>query len=256
MHLIAETILNWIYPPVCISCKTILPVNAKNFYICAKCMPLFEEVQAPYCQKCGAVLKNADVICGSCFGKELFFDSCRSGFLYDDIMSEALADMKFKGRKRAAWGLGIAWAACFWPPDKDCVLVPLPLHKKKKKERGFNQAEVLTRALTSSLGIRWEAMLVRTVDTPPQAGLHPKQREENVRGVFTVAPGYSPVGKIIAIVDDIYTTGSSINECARVLREAGADQVHARTLARTLRKKRDEDEVDDAEKMSNDNLLI
>ena len=254
-------ILNWFYPPHCIACKVMLPLNTGNFYICERCEQLFEKVSPPFCGKCGSLLESPDEICASCFGKKLHFDSNEAGFLYDDLMRDLLHDMKFRRKRRIAEGLGTMWAKEIKLPHGDFVLVPLPMHRKKIKERGFNQAEVLAQAILlkakkctlpstpvagkgqhenrrfgETRGVEMLPLLKRVVDTPAQSGLHPKLREENVKDVFVVVDGYSVDGKTVVLIDDIYTTGASANECARVLKTAGAARVYVKTLSQTLRK--------------------
>jgi len=189
----------------------------------------------------------------SCYGKDFHFTTNRGTFLYDELMRDLLLELKFKQNKQIAHSLGKLWAmhiadanvsvkqtAVFAKQklalqahayEHSIFLVPLPMHLKKQRERGFNQAEILTQHLSSRLGIPIEHALLRTVDTPPQSGLHPRQRIENVSGVFEVAKGALPQGKNYIIIDDIYTTGASLNECAKVLKKAGAAGVSCMTLS-------------------------
>ena len=231
-----DQILNWLYPPACIACKVMLPVNMGNFYMCERCEPLFARVELPICEKCGKNLITQDENCASCFGKNFYFESNVSTFMYDDLMKDLLHDMKFRNKKRIATGLGLLWAKHIECPDEDFLLTWLPMHPKKQKERGFNQAEVMAKQIAKGLGVPCRNIIRRVVDTPAQAGLHPKLRHENVKGAFEVNSGYSVHGTNIVIIDDIFTTGASINECARVLIEGGAKKIHARTLALTPRK--------------------
>ena len=229
-----DHILNWLYPPACIACKVMLPVNMGNFYICERCEPLFEKVVPPVCKKCGQVLNTEDENCASCFGKSFYFESNVSAYMYDELMRDLLRDMKFRNKKRLAVGLGLLWAKSVELPDEDFLLTWLPMHPKKQKERGFNQAEVMTKEIAKGFGIPCRNILRRTVDTPAQSGLHPKLRLENVKDAFEIS---KPVlGSNIVIIDDIFTTGASLNECARVLTENGAVKVYAKTLALTPRK--------------------
>ena len=230
-----EQILNWLYPPACIACKVMLPVNMGNFYICDRCELLFERVPLPACKKCGGVLSEEDEKCASCFGKNFYFDSNTSTYVYDELMRDLLLDMKFKNKKRIATGLGMMWAKQVNMPEGEFMLTWLPMHPTKQKERGFNQAEIMAKEIAKHLKIPCENVLRRIVDTPPQSGLHPKQRQENVEGAFEVVLGIA-VHKQVVVIDDIYTTGASMNECAKVLKESGAEFVYSKTLAVTVRK--------------------
>ena len=231
-----DKILNWLYPPLCIACKVMLPVNAGNFYICDRCEPLFERVELPICGRCSQSLTNEDEICASCFGKSFYFDSNVSAFMYDELMRDLLRDMKFRNKKRIPIGLGILWAKLIKMPANDFLLTWLPMHPKKQKERGFNQAEVMAKEIAKASGVPCRNTLRRIVDTPAQSGLHPKLRQENVKDAFEIVSQESVFDANIVIVDDIFTTGASLNECAKVLIEGGAKKIFARTLAITPRK--------------------
>ena len=226
-------LLDWLYPPTCIACRTLIALNdppPRDMLLCRKCQTLFEPISSPICKNCGIPTEYDVERCVSCFGKTFHFASNRAVFVYDDLMRDLLHDLKFRQKKQIAESLGKLWAVhTDIPPD--VILVPLPLHPKKQRERGFNQAEVLTRRLSQRLGIPIENTLVRLLDTPPQSGLHPRMRIENVAGAFGIAPGVSVQGKSYIIIDDIYTTGASLNECAKVLKDAGAAEVNCMTLS-------------------------
>jgi len=217
----------------------------------------------------GAEIKS----CASCMGRIFFFERNIAAFIYDDLMREMLHDMKFRAKKRVATGLGQVWGAavsnnvsmanvaaanknvakcddltasknvafcdnfiCHENPFRDFILVPVPMHKKKQRERGFNQAEIMTLELAKKISVPVSNALVRTFDTPPQSELHPSQRVENVTGVFALAKNHDARGKSYILTDDIFTTGASINECAKVLKNAGAERVLCMTLCITVKK--------------------
>jgi len=121
---------------------------------------------------------------------------------------------------------------------EDALLVPIPLHKSKFRLRGFNQAEEITRVVRKRLGMQLEAsLLTRKRATQSQTGMTPLQRRDNVRGAFAVRSRYRSVveGRNVILVDDVLTTGATANECARVLRRAGAAKVYVVTAARVTR---------------------
>jgi len=136
-----------------------------------------------------------------------------------------------------AQGLGRLWAtfaAENIPPG--AIIVPLPMHPKKCRARGFDQAVELARALAAHTGTKPAQILERIQNTPPQSGLHPRQRAENVRDAFRIKPGVDVKGQNYILVDDIYTTGASLNECARILKASGAAEISAMTLAIAIKK--------------------
>jgi len=112
------------------------------------------------------------------------------------------------------------------------AIVPVPLHPKREKIRGFNQAQIIAKELAKYKGIELlEKKLIRVKNIPPQTSLEASERKKNVRGAFAVKNGESLKGKIILLVDDVYTTGATIKECSLALKKAGAREVRAITLA-------------------------
>jgi len=112
------------------------------------------------------------------------------------------------------------------------MIVPVPLHKKRQTQRGFNQAQVLAKALERRTGIRSiPKLLVKVRNVPPQTSLEGKARRKNIRGAFGIKKEKKVKDKTILLVDDVYTTGSTVEECARILKKAGAREVKVLTLA-------------------------
>ena len=117
----------------------------------------------------------------------------------------------------------------WWEVD---IIIPVPIHPKRKKQRGFNQAQIIAQELARLKGIEFvSGRLVKIKNVPPQTSLEEKKREENVSGAFAVVKREEMKGKVVLLVDDVYTTGSTIRECSSVLREAGIEEVRAMTVA-------------------------
>ena len=235
-----NSILNWVYPPTCMACNQWLALNNKQheMWLCHRCKELFEPIKNPICNICGVPMENPVPTCSSCNGKNFSFSFNHATFTYDDILRDVLLDLKFNNKKNIAHGLGKLWAEkiCYSKCITDSVFIPLPMHKKKQKERGFNQAEILSTELSKQLKTPTLSLLQRSIDTPPQAGLHPKLRAENVKDVFVVKNNLKLDSSInYIIIDDIYTTGASLNECAKTLKKAGANHVSCMTLAVTVK---------------------
>jgi len=207
--------------------------------LCAPCQSLFTPIEGPTCKNCGTPTERDVPRCVSCFGKTFHITHSRATFVYDEIVRDLLLSLKFNEDKQIAHSLGKVWAIFGEKPEEEATFVPLPLHKKKQRERGFNQAEILARYLGEAWQMPVENLLERIVDTPPQSGLHPRQRLENVAGAFALKNGTAAKGKRYILIDDIYTTGASLNECARVLMAAGAESVSCFCLAVVERKKDD-----------------
>jgi len=236
-----SALVDWIYPPTCMACRTLLPVTNKpqrELWLCARCQSLFEPITAPICEKCGTPTESPIKKCVSCNIKTFHFTQNRATFEYDELIRDLMHDLKFRNKKHIAEGLGRLWAAVLSEENayiKEAILVPIPMHPKKQRERGFNQAEILVAELSKKLQIPMENTLERLYDTPPQSGLHPQLRAENVDGVFGIRKGFLPGGKNYILVDDIYTTGASLNECAKTLKNVGANEISCMTLAITVK---------------------
>jgi ComF family protein len=216
----------------------ILPLNEPRRFICHACEELFEPVAEPFCARCGAPSQTEIKKCASCFGREFLFSHNHAAFTYDELIRDLLHEMKFREKKRVAEGLGFLWAEYFKNNEhavpeniSSYELLPMPMHPKKRRERGFNQAEILTRPLAARFQIPISNALIRTFDTPPQSELHPSQRAENVNGVFSVRKNEIVHGKNYILTDDIFTTGASLNECTKILLNAGAADILCMTLA-------------------------
>ena len=231
-----ERLLDWVYPPTCIACAQMIPMHQKqprHLGLCHHCQGLFEPILPPHCQRCGQPVATALNTCAACFGKTLHFTSSRGTFLYADVMQDLLRELKFRQNKKVAHSLGKLWALHIGQDINiapNTTLVPLPLHPRKQRERGFNQAEILAKHIAPALNLTVENTLIRTIDTPPQSGLHPRERVENVANAFALAKGVDVAGKSYVLVDDIYTTGASLSECAKILLNAGAVGVDALCL--------------------------
>jgi len=236
------------------SCRNLLPLQIKRgrgLWLCAYCENLFLPLEGTGCKICSVPIKtheanvsgescvvaNLPIVCSSCNTKSFHFTHNRAAFAYEDLVRDLIRDIKFRRRRHVAQGLGRLWAG-FAAEDipANAILVPLPMHPKKRRVRGFDQAVILATALAAHSGAKMAPILERTQNTPPQSGLHPRQRAENVQGAFRIKPGVDVEGQTYILVDDIYTTGASLNECARVLKAGGATEVSAMTLAIAIKK--------------------
>lgn len=189
--------------------------------------------------------ESAATLCGNCHNEEPGFDGARSYALYMGLLRTLILEMKFRGHKRLGRPLGRRLVE-LWPwvagnaLGQSPVLVPVPLHPSRRRERGFNQAEQIAAGLLEAVlettgesrpGVELHALL-RIRRTPPQTGLSLAARRENVRGAFSVAEPERVRGRTIVLIDDVMTTGETVRSCARVLRAAGAERVLALTVAR------------------------
>jgi len=217
--------------PVCESCWNELPAQA-----------------GPLCVRCGEALsfeplEGDSTLCRPCRAVPPDFDKALAHGVYDDKLRKLLHLLKYDGIEGLAKRLGALVADVLLAVEglpNDVVVVPVPLFAKKRKSRGFNQAEVLARSTAQALRRRRPeiriklaaALLRRQRATESQAGLTPHQRRENVRGAFFVPRPEAVRGRHVLLIDDIYTTGATARACSKELRRAGAATVWVATVAR------------------------
>ena len=167
--------------------------------------------------------------CLDCVRRRRTFDSGAALLNYNEAARHSMAAVKYKNKREYLDFYSEAMALRFgdtvrgWQAD---VLIPVPIHPSRRRKRGYNQAEELAKRLGKQWGLPVEAkLLVRTRRTQPQRGLNPEERLENLQAAFA-ADTALPVPKRVILVDDIYTTGSTMEACSRVLKRAGAEEIH------------------------------
>lgn len=210
-------------------------------YFCPGCRDKWTAVASPLCSRCGLVFKSRegeDHLCGSCLDRPGAFTRARAAGIYDHTLRIAIHALKFKGRVGLAVPLGSLLFDTFqryWVAGDIDVVAPVPLHRNRFRRRGFNQAYLLVRhwMLPGETDIVRD-LLVRNRATVPQTGLDRRQRRMNIKNAFALRrPGQS-AGKRVLLVDDVLTTGATVNACAGVLIRDGARRVDVLTLARAL----------------------
>jgi ComF family protein len=225
------------FPPACLACGARLPDSAGPLF-CASCAPDVRLVAEPLCRCCGRAFPWAaggNHTCGPCLRKPWHFSAARAVLHYSDPVSQAVQAFKYRG---STTGLATFRQLKERLHHLDCLadadlIVPVPLHVLRLRERGFNQALVLARALFPEQRRRISPfLLARIRQTVSQTGLSGRERRRNLKNAFSVVAPKQVAKKRILLIDDIFTTGSTVNECARTLRRAGALEVRVLTLAR------------------------
>lgn len=234
---IKNSLLSLAYPPLCPLCGA----KARDRRVlCEGCFSSIKKNPPPYCAKCGRSLKGAVEnveTCWECGNKNFYYERSWSAFLYEGPVREALHLLKYSG-KLWAGELFSCLLINFLKEnthilrDIDCMAA-VPLYGVKLREREFNQARIFSGAICRGFGIKDAGSgIKRRVYTRPQSELDKDQRQANVAGTFSVCTPGLYASKNVLLVDDIFTTGATLNECARVLKGAGAETVHCLTLAR------------------------
>lgn len=234
-------LVNFILPPRCIKCGKILQ---EHNGLCSDCFNKIRFISAPYCARCGLPFTDESglsagkrQLCGKCLQeKRPLFSMQRSAFIYDNESKNLILDFKFNDKTVSAETLAnILFSAGhdIWQEKPD-LLLPVPIHQLRLLKRRYNQSALLVKYLSEKSEISADYFsLIRHQNTIPQVQLSGDARRRNLQKAFSVKYPQKLQGKSVVLVDDVETTGSTLNECAKVLKKAGVKKIYALTLART-----------------------
>lgn len=234
---IGRAVVDGVLPPRCLACGELV---GEPDALCGRCWGGITFFAPPWCMACGLPFPHPmgeEALCGACAGERRSWDRARAVLRYDKNSRRLVLGLKHGDRTHLAGAFG-RWmhrAGSEVLADAD-ILVPVPLHWTRLFQRRYNQAALLAHAIRSAGGPEVAAdWLVRRRRTPAQGHLGPAARERNVRSAFAMRAGCNVDGKRVVIVDDVITTGATVEECARVLKGAGAASIGILVLARALR---------------------
>jgi ComF family protein len=226
--------LDFIYPPVCLICREVIreenPQNPR-VAVCSDCWNALEVEEKPYCSEC-----KLDLQFGQAHNCPAYLDRVYSLGMFDENFQEMIHHFKYKNKISLGKKLGQGLAEKL--KEYNLVnynhIIPVPLHKARKRERGFNQSEILAETLAKELNLLLQKeILFRIRNTKDQTKLSEEERKRNVAGAFEVRDtGRILAGKKVILVDDVITTGATLNECAKVLKQAGVKEILAVTIAK------------------------
>jgi ComF family protein len=238
---IISGMLNLVYPAVCGICdRKLLSEPEEDLLICADCAGKIKRNLPPYCRKCGRSLRGlVDSVetCWECSGKEFFYERSWSGFLYEGPVKDALHLLKYSG-KLSLSNLFCRLLARFIRENPEIIegvdsIAAVPLYSVKFREREFNQAHLLAAAIAGEFNITdLSRCLRRITPTRPQSELDRNERLENVKGTFEAVKPMLIHKKNLLIVDDLFTTGATLNECSKALKKMRAGKINCLTFAR------------------------
>jgi ComF family protein len=234
----SEAFFKLLFPQACKSCGVIIESGDKG-EICPSCLAQITFLGTPCCPVCGLMfLKSGGDShpCGTCKSTPPFFSQARSLVRYSGDVGTLIHSFKFRGDLSSLVTFG-RWAensvfSSLTPPD---YIIPVPLHAKRIQERGFNQAALLAQVFFPQQKNKIKHFLYRRKNTTSQTQLGGVERRRNLKKCFALYPDVDVRNKIIYVVDDVYTTGTTVNECAKVLMKAGARCVEVATLAMVVR---------------------
>lgn len=248
---ITRGLLDLLLPQRCLICNTIVDSHERPVPLCYRHFQDIETLKTPNCHFCAKPLEDSapskpdgnypeEPVCGDCRKKELLLDRTEAGYKFVDPLRDIVADWKYNGRK--IWG---EWLGTkLWKqvqervnPEGWDILVPIPLHRKRRKDRGFNQAHQLAQGIASRSGLEVRPVLRKHRRTDRQSNLGRDERLDNLDGALSLDSGESNEsvsGKNILLVDDIFTTGSTLRTAADVLSETNCNNLGALVLARAI----------------------
>jgi ComF family protein len=225
-----------LYPASCVHCDA---ETEAGVYLCGKCQMLAERIEAPFCAVCSEPFSGeiaSSFTCSNCRTQRFHFECAVSPVRARGMARKLILRFKYSGHHYLRRVL-TDWLAEALEDERikrqpADALVPVPLHPRRKRERGFNQAQSLCELLSRRAGLPIWPALRRVRYTETQTRLTRAERNHNVRGAFQHSPRWPLQGARLLLVDDVFTTGSTVDECARVLRHAGAASVRVLTVAR------------------------
>jgi len=232
----------WLWPSDCTACRLTSATTA-NPYFCAACWDAMPRLAEPWCPRCGQPYASSAARshspaheCNACRERKPRFDLARAAVAYEGVPAAAIRLFKYQRKRVLARPLGRLLDPLLSELGEVEGVVPVPLHVERLREREFNQSLALAQVVCRSAGWPlWWDLLERTRATRAQVGLVGAQRRRNVRNAFAIRHPARLEGRRIVLIDDVLTTGSTVDECARALKRAGASTVAVLAVARQLR---------------------
>ena len=238
--MILKALLDILFPPLCHGCREFIP-EAGELHLCTACRTSSPLLISPCCPACGMPFLTeggTDHLCGDCLGKPPPFTAARGAVVYAGAVRELVHRFKYGGKVQHCRPLALLAAGQLAAFARDCgadCILPVPLHRKRLRQRGFNQAVLLGNVLAETWRLpHYRHALRRIRWTEPQIQLTARERRGNVAGAFAVRDASLVRGRRIILIDDVYTTGSTVAECSRTLLGSGAEAVFVVTVARAM----------------------
>ena len=241
---LAGAVASILFPSGCRICEALL-TRADRLPVCDQCLNSFRELPKEICERCGQPWTDAgdvdgdESVCRECRERGFAFDAARSFGVYEGALARAIVLMKYERiEPLGAWFAKrlLVTARRIPSPYSADVIVPVPLHRERQKERGFNQVDLFGRPLARKLRLPYRAVLLKRERARPEKHLlHFEERWEAVRGAFVIREGGRVDNLRILLLDDVMTSGATLDACSRALREAGAKSVVGLTIARAVR---------------------
>ena len=232
--------LGLLYPKRCVVCDKVLSKLEKEVGICKKCSKSVKLIGSDYCMKCGVSMRDkSKVYCINCKDGAHVFDQSKAVFRYTGDMKNSMYRFKYANRRN--------YARCYakfavkqygqWMRAKNIeAIIPVPMYEKKKRKRGYNQAELIARRIAELTGTRYEELLTRDVETVYQHYLGLEERKKHSKNYYSIIDKESVRNKKILLVDDIMTSGTTLSSCSEVLMDADAQRIFCAVTAITKKR--------------------
>lgn len=235
---VVSGIADILFPPECAVCGAILTGSGNDLF-CSGCLSMFNLISPPLCTACGAPFAytgGTNHLCEDCIVSRPSFSMARAVGKYDAALLDAIHLFKYHGKISAGKALGKMMAQTRYDSlaiENYSTIMPVPLHARRLRERGFNQSLILAKQISDIFSLPLDFLtLRRKTRTEAQVSLSRKERASNVRGAFEVTDIKAVENKRILLIDDVYTTGSTVKECSKTLMKNGAAEVAVLTLSR------------------------
>lgn len=237
MKLWIDCITEVIYPSniYCLSCGNLID-KTRPYALCDDCLLNMNWANQRTCDKCGKILRSGYYLdlCIDCSEITHVFEKGFASVEYGRVEREMIHNLKYKDKPYFGRKIAQIMFDRIEPEGlKVDLLIPVPMNKKKERKRGYNQAEILAHSLAKLMALPYVKGLIRDFDTEAMSHLGAEDRRENIKGAFSVKKGFDKriKGKKILLIDDVFTTGSTVDECAEVLLAAGADKIYVMVFA-------------------------
>lgn len=226
-------IWDWIFPRRCLLCRC-----WNSGTLCSGCEVSFPWISSASCVTCARPFEGAekDHLCGDCLEKPAPFERLLALGIYRGGLHDLIGRLKYQGEERIALYFG-DWLAEKIQKEANPIdlIIPVPLHPKRLRQRGFNQSARLAQRLAKRLKLDWDPLLVKRVrETPSQTGLSAEERGRNLKNAFAVGDEGKLEGERVLLVDDVYTTGATLRSCAKLLKSNGVESLAAAVIARAV----------------------
>src|SRR5919112_288458 len=221
-----SALVDMFYPERCVGCE-----RRSSDVLCRGCFEALPRVGSPVCGRCGLPTAFATFVCEACKNVDFGFESARAPLRYEGVGKEVVHALKYRGYKKVVARLATPLLLQIIGDGSFDAVVPVPLHRSRLRKRGFNQAELLARGVAVEINAPLSDTLKVVRSTRDQVELSAAQRRANVAGAYRAS---APLRGQVLLIDDVFTTGATMSACASTLMRAGAREVHALSLCRTV----------------------